>query len=190
MAVGIYGGSFDPIHIGHLITTRAVLEKRGLEKIIFIPNHISPLKQDGNALADIHRLRMVELAIKSFSYFEVSDYEILKGDVSYSVDTINHFKNFYEDLELIIGFDNLVVFDKWKQPEVIFELAKVIVMTRHSDEPEIIKNRFFEKAIFINTPNIEIASTEIRNRVRNNLPIDFLVTPEVSEYIRNNNLYK
>lgn len=190
MAVGIYGGSFDPIHLGHLITTQIVFEKRSLEKIIFIPSYISPLKQDSNALSYEHRCKMVELAIKSDPNFEMNDYEVKKGEVSYTIDTLIYLKNIYEELELIIGLDNLVVFEKWKNPDEIFNLAKIVVMVRHQDNLEIKRNRFFEQAIFVNTPNIEIASSDIRKRIRENLPIDFLVPGPVVDYIVKNNLYR
>ncbi len=190
MAVGIYGGSFDPIHLGHLITTQMVFEKRSLDKIIFVPSYISPLKLDAKAIDVEHRCKMVQLGIKSNPHFELSDYEIRKGDVSYTIDTLIHFKKIFSEIELIIGLDNLVVFEKWKNPDEIFELAKVIVMVRHQDNLEIQKNRFFEKVYFVDTPTIEISSTDIRKRIKENLPIDFLVPNQVADYIIKNNLYK
>jgi nicotinate-nucleotide adenylyltransferase len=190
MAVGIYGGSFDPIHFGHLITTQSVFEKRGLDKILFIPSHISPLKQDICATDDYHRFKMAELALSPFPFFEVSDFEIKKNDVSYTIDSLRYFKNFYDEIELIIGFDNLAVFDKWQNPDEIFEIAKVIVMMRHMDNIQTGRNKYFEKAILIDTPNIEISSTDIRSRIKENLPIDYLVPTAVKEYISKNNLYR
>lgn len=190
MAIGLYGGSFDPIHFGHLITTQAVLEKRKLDKIIFMPSYISPLKQESEMVKDYHRLEMVRLAISQFPQLMVSDYEIIKKDVSYTFDTLIELKKQYNDIELIIGLDNLMVFEKWRNPDEIFQMCKVIVMKRHSDNLEAGRNKYFEKAIFAETPNIEISSTEIRNRVKNNLSIDFLVPSRVSEYIYQNGLYK
>lgn len=190
MAIGLYGGSFDPIHFGHLITTQSVLEKRKLEQIIFMPSHISPLKQDAKPIADFHRLEMVKLAIESMPQFSVSDIEIQKGNVSYTIDTLREIKKAHAEIELIIGFDNLCVFDKWYKPEGIFELAKVVVMKRDVDSLPNRKNIYFDKAIFVDTPTIEISSTDIRNRVKNDLPIDYLVPHKVKEYISQNRLYK
>ena len=190
MAIGLYGGSFDPIHFGHLITTQSVLEKRKLEQIIFMPSHISPLKQDAKPIADYHRLEMVKLAVETNPQFSISDLEIQKGNVSYTIDTLIEIKKKYVEIELIIGLDNLCVFDKWYKPEEIFELAKVIVMKRDVDSLPNTKNIFFDKAVFVDTPTIEITSTDIRHRVKNDLPIDYLVPCKVKEYISQNRLYK
>ncbi len=189
-AVGIFGGSFDPIHIGHLITIQYVLEKRNLDKIIFIPSHISPLKTDKQTTEDIHRLNMVNLAIESFPYFQSSDYEIRKGNISYTLNTLNEIKKTYNNIELIIGFDNLIVFDKWNKPDEILKLAKVVVMKRNIDMLTEIKTKYFDSVVVIDTPNIEISSTEIRERVKKGLPIDFLVPEKVKEYISKQGLYK
>lgn len=187
--VGIFGGSFDPIHLGHLITTQYVLEKRGLEKIIFIPCNISPLKSEQYS-SPLHRLNMLKLAIENFPQFGFSNFEISKGDVSYSYDTLLEMKKLYKNIELIIGFDNLLVFDKWKNPDEIFELTNVIVMKRNDNGFEKSTNKYFDKAIILDTPAIDISSTEIRKRVQNNLTIDFFVPEKVKEYILENDLYK
>jgi nicotinate-nucleotide adenylyltransferase len=190
LKIGIFGGTFDPIHIGHLITCRHVLEQRKLGRIVFIPCHISPHKQDQIASPPLHRLNMVRLAIEGIPEFEVSDIELVKGDVSYSVDTINELKKSYAHIELIIGYDNLVVFDKWHMPERIVEMAQLVVMKRITDKETVQKNRFFEKAVILNSPTIEVSSTEIRERVKTGRPIDFLVPDKVKEYIYKNGLYR
>ena len=188
-SIGILGGSFDPAHFGHLATTKFVYEKRDLEKVIFIPNHISPLKQSSVPTPDEHRLKMIRLAIEPFPYFEVSDFEIIKNGISYTYDTLVEFRKKYNEIELIIGFDNLCVFDRWHNPEKILELAKLVVMKRATDSEQK-PNRFFESAIFIDTPTVEISATDIRNRIKNNLSIDSLVPQNVKEYISQNRLYK
>src|SRR3990172_6439157 len=106
-AVGVFGGTFDPIHVGHLLTALAVKEIRDLDKIIFIPAFISPHKTGIEHSAARHRLQMVSLAIKNISFFEFSALEIEKENVSYTVDTLKTLKQNYHDLELIIGYDNL-----------------------------------------------------------------------------------
>ena len=188
--VGILGGSFDPIHLGHLITSYDVLEKRNLEKIIFVPCHISPHKTDQKPTDDIHRLNMVNLAIEKYPYFESSDFEISKGDVSYTYNTLAELKKTYDKLELIIGFDNLIVFDRWFRPDDIFDLAKVIVMKREIDSVPVTHNKYFETAVLLETTLIDISSTEIRERVKNNESIDYLVPSKVKEYISKHGLYK
>ncbi|KAF0151444.1 MAG: nicotinate (nicotinamide) nucleotide adenylyltransferase [Ignavibacteria bacterium] len=189
MAIGLYGGTFDPIHFGHLITTQFVLEQRNLDKIIFMPSHISPLKQDSTPIQDIHRLEMVRLATESNSNFFVSDYEIAKGNISYTYETLCELKKSYDAVELIIGLDNLLVFEKWFYPNKIFDMAKVVVMKRFTENIDTATNIYFDKAIFIDTPYIEISSTEIRERIKNDLTIDYLVPQKVKEYIFNNRLY-
>ncbi len=188
--IGILGGSFDPIHLGHLITSYDVLEKRKLEKIIFVPCHISPHKTDQKPTDDIHRLNMVKLAIEKYPYFESSDFEIRKGDVSYTYNTLLELKKTYDQIELIIGFDNLIVFDKWFRPDDIFKLAKVVVMKREIDNIPVKHNKYFDSVILVETTLIDISSTEIRERVKNGESIDYLVPSKVKEYISTHSLYK
>ena len=188
--VGILGGSFDPIHVGHLITSYDVLEKRDLEKIIFVPCHISPHKTDQRPTEDIHRLNMVNLAIEQYPFFESSDFEIRKGDVSYTYNTLVELKKSYDQIELIIGFDNLIVFDKWYRPDDILQLATVVVMKREIDNIPVKHNKYFDLVILLETTLIDISSTEIRERVKNNEPIDYLVPSKVKEYISQHGLYK
>ena len=188
--VGILGGSFDPIHLGHLITSYDVLEKRKLEKIIFTPCHISPHKSDRKQTEDFHRLNMVNLAIEKYPYFESSDFEILKGEVSYTYNTLVELKKYYNKIELIIGFDNLIVFDKWYRPDDILQLATVVVMKREIDNIPVKHNKYFDSVILLETTLIDISSTEIRERVKNNESIDYLVPSKVKEYISQHGLYK
>lgn len=190
MAVGIYGGTFDPVHNGHLITAQAVLEKRNLEKIIFIPAYISPLKQEKEHTESYHRLNMLNLAIEDNDDFISSDIELKWKGVSYTIDTIKELKKTYDNLELIIGYDNLIVFDKWHKPDEILELCKLVVLHREVDEEPDEKNIYFAKAELLDTPTIEISSTDIRIRLASDLPIDDLVPLKVKEYIYKNRLYK
>jgi len=187
--VGIYGGTFDPVHNGHLITAQYVLETRKLDQIIFIPNNVSPLKIGRKSASTTDRLEMLKLALESVDEFTYSTYEIDKGDVSYTVNTLRDLKSEHEQLELIIGLDNLLVFDKWYEPDEIADLAQLVVLKRESEVSNT-PNRFFGIAKLINTPVIEISSTEIRERIERNLSIDFLVPQKVKEYIQENNLYK
>jgi nicotinate-nucleotide adenylyltransferase len=188
-AVGIFGGTFDPIHSGHLITALVIKELRNLEKIIFIPAYVSPHKVGHSHSDSIHRLNMINLAIKDINGFESSDLEITNNNISYTIDTIHRLKELYNNIELIIGYDNLLVFDKWKDPDEILKLATVVVLNRKSENKEE-KNRFYNKAFFVNTPVIEISSTEIRKRVKENLPVNFFIPEPVKEYIIKHKLYK
>ncbi len=188
-SIGIYGGTFDPIHLGHLITAQFVLEERKLKKIIFVPCNISPFKVNENHSEAFHRLNMVKLAIENFPQFEVSDFEIKKGEISYTIDTLRFFSEIYSEMELIIGYDNLILFDKWKQPDEIIKLAKLTVLNRNIEDNNI-RSKYFRMANFVKTPLIEISSSMIRTRIKNNLPVDFLLPEKVMRYIKTNGLYK
>lgn len=188
--IGIIGGTFDPIHNGHLITARKVLEIRNLQKILFIPCYISPHKTRLKNSNSAHRTEMLKAAIKDFDYFGFSDYELQKGGISYTIETIKYLRNIYQNIELIIGYDNYACFDRWHKPEEILSLAKVIVMKRITEKEYIIKHHFEKNVIFADTPNIEISATEIRDRIKKGLPIDFLVPDDVKKYISKNKLYR
>ena len=187
--VGIFGGTFDPIHHGHLITAQSVREIRKLDKIIFIPAYISPHKSEVKTSSAEDRLNMIKLAIEGIRFFEYSDIEIRKGGVSFTVDTLRELKNIYEELEFIIGYDNIFKFHSWKNPDEIIELAKIIVLKRKSSHPPEFKDKYYNRAVFVQTRGIEISATDLRERVKKGLPINFLVPPKVLEYIYNHKLY-
>ncbi|MGA7722577.1 MAG: nicotinate-nucleotide adenylyltransferase [Ignavibacteriaceae bacterium] len=188
--VGIFGGTFDPIHIGHLIAAQAVKEIRNLEKIIFIPALISPHKAECENKISRHRFNMVELAIKDIPYFLCSDTELKRDSISYTIDTLRELKNKYYEMELIIGYDNIFNFNTWKEPDLIIEITRLVVLKRSTTVEPIIVDKYYHSATFVDTPTIEISSSDIRHRVANNLSIDFLVHPKVKEYIYKHKLYK
>jgi nicotinate-nucleotide adenylyltransferase len=187
--VGIFGGTFDPIHLGHLITAQSVKEMRDLDRIIFIPAFISPHKTDAKPSSPEDRLKMIKLAVESIPFFDYSDIEIKKGGVSYTVDTLRELKKKYDMLEFIIGYDNIFTFHTWKEPDEILKLAKMIVLKRKSSHPPQFEDKYYHQAVFVQTRGIEISATDIRERVKNGLPINFLVPPNVMEYIYNHKLY-
>lgn len=187
--VGVFGGTFDPIHYGHLITAQSVREIRNLDKIIFIPAFISPHKSDRKTSSADDRLNMIKIAIDGVSFFDFSDIEIKKGGISYTVDTLSDLKKKYDTIEFIIGYDNIFEFHTWKDPDEIMKLAKIVVLKRKSSYPARFKDKYYNQAVFVQTRGIEISATDIRERVKNDLPINFLVPPKVMEYIYNNNLY-
>jgi nicotinate-nucleotide adenylyltransferase len=190
MKIGVFGGTFDPVHYGHLITAVAVKEIRNLDKIIFIPSFIAPHKTDRISSSPEHRIEMLKMAIRDIPYFDYSDYEIKKKGVSFTIDTLKFLKNQYDDIELIIGYDNLLDFSNWKDPDEILKLITLVVLKRKVQNEPVEKDKFYYSAQIIETPTIEISSTDIRNRVRNNLPVKFLVPDPVMEYIKHFNLYK
>lgn len=189
-SIGIMGGTYDPIHTGHLIVAQSVLEKRNLDEIIFIPCYISPHKQDVLSSSAEHRLEMLKLSLDGYNNFEYSDFEIANKGVSFTLNTLIEFNKLYSNIELIIGYDNIISFDKWYQPDKVLEMCKLVVLKRSVDNPPDIQHKYFEMAEYVDTPMIEISATEIRERVKNNLPIDNLVPQNVKEYIYVNGLYK
>jgi nicotinate-nucleotide adenylyltransferase len=188
--IGIFGGTFDPIHMGHLITAQSVREIRNLDKIIFIPAFISPHKKSTEASSTEHRSNMIKIAIEDVPFFECSDIEIKKGGISYTVDTLRELKKNYDKIEFIIGYDNIFSFNKWKDPDEILKLAKILVLKRKSSLPPPFEDKYYHQAIFVQTRGIEISSTDIRERVKHNQPIHFLVPQKVKEYIYKKKLYR
>ncbi|NWG28061.1 MAG: nicotinate-nucleotide adenylyltransferase [Ignavibacteriaceae bacterium] len=187
--VGIFGGTFDPIHLGHLITAQSVREIRNLDKIIFIPAFISPHKGDMKTSSAEDRLNMIKLAIDGIPFFDYSDIEIKKGGVSYTIETLKELKKIYDEMEFIIGYDNIFTFHTWKEPDEIMKLAKIIVLKRKSSHPPQFEDKYYKQAVFVQTRGIEISATDLRERVRKGLPINFLVPPKVMEYIYQHKLY-
>ena len=188
--IGIYGGTFDPIHTGHLIIAQSVCEMRKLGKIIFIPSFISPHKTDSISSSPKHRLNMLKLAIKGIPSFDYSDLEINNENISYTIDTVRKLKSTYKNIELIIGYDNIITFDTWKEPDELLKLVKLIVLRRKVKDENFKRKKYFSEAIFVDTPFIEIYGTDIRKRVKNNKNINFLVPQKVMAYIYKHNLYK
>lgn len=188
--VGIFGGTFDPIHHGHLITAQSVKEIRRLDKIIFMPAYISPHKQHAKASSAQHRLNMLKIALDEIPFFECSDYEIKQQTISYTIDTLREFKKYFDEIDLIIGYDNIFQLHTWKEPDEILKLSNIIVLRRKSSHPIDYLDKYVEAALFVQTRAIEISATDIRNRVHSNLPIHYLVPKNVEDYIYQNNLYK
>ncbi len=188
--VGIFGGTFDPIHHGHLITAQSVREIRDLDKIIFIPSFISPHKADVNSASPEHRMNMLKLAVEEVDFFEVSDYEIIKEGISYTIDTLKEFKKKYDKLEFIIGYDNIFKFHTWKNPDEIMKTTKILVLKRKSSLPPPHEDKYVKSALFVETRGIEISATDIREKVKQGMPIHYLVPEKVKEYIYSFNLYK
>ena len=187
--IAILGGSFNPIHIGHLILANTVCEEFNLDKIIFVPCYIQPLKSNKDFASAEDRLAMIKLAIQNNPKFELSDIEIKRKGKSYTVDTLKYFKQKYDDLYFVIGADNIKDFHRWKEPDTILKLAKLIVTNRGGIELKIPKRLRGKKIFVCKIPDIEISSTLIRNNIRSNKSIKYLVPEKVEKYIIKNKLY-
>lgn len=190
--IGMFGGTFDPPHTGHLIVAAHVREELGLDRIIFIPAMTPPHKQDRAVTAGRHRLAMVERAIEGDPHFAVSDCELRRGGVSYTIDTVQDLLRTHSGAELtvLIGMDNLVDFSTWRDPEGILSRAAVVVMTRPGfthgpgDAPFLTRMRLCE------VPDIGIAARDIRRRVSEGRSIRYLVPAGVEEYVATHGLYR
>ena len=192
MNIGIFGGTFNPPHLGHLIVIENVRDQLNFDKILFIPSANPPHKNDPSLAQASSRLAMVQLAIRDRKEFEVSDIEVARGGTSYSIDTINALSGLFPGahLSLIIGVDNLMEFGSWKSPHDILAKADLIVMSRSGFSFNDAKNEFARSAQFVNVPVIGISGTDIRRRVKLGRSIHYLVPPSVEEYIRRSGLYK
>ena len=195
MAIALYGGSFDPIHIGHLITATNAVENYNLDKVIFIPSHITPLKDRNLEASDVDRYEMIQRSVKNNPKFIVSDYEINNDGVSYSYNTVKYFKDTYQDEKIyfIIGTDRAKDLKKWYNIEGLSKLVTFIFVARDGEKLEdIVEKDDFYKGIdyeIMISPIIEISSSLIRNRIKQNKKIDYMVTDNCKSYIEELSLY-
>lgn len=195
--IGIMGGTFDPIHNGHVWTAKSIYEMLELDKIIFIPAFIPPHKQGQNYAAAEHRYAMTKLAIEPYDNFFVSDMEIKRNNVSYTYDTIGELKKKYPEAELyfIIGADTVHQLHTWYHIEELIQMVTFVAADRpgyHNaidDAEEKLGSISREKIILLDTPDLNISSTEIRNRLKNNQSLEELVPFTVEEYILEHQLY-
>ncbi len=197
--VGILGGTFDPIHVGHLVTAEAVRNEYKLDKVIFIPAAIPPHKQEQSVTPALHRYIMTVLATYSNPYFEVSPIEMNRPCPSYTIDTIYELIEKYgEDTEFyfITGADAIAEIPTWDRIEELLGICQFIAATRQGCLPNVdnIKEYFGElgqKRIHrLNTPELEISSTDIRARIKNGISIKYIVPLPVEQYIYKEGLYK
>lgn len=196
--IGIMGGTFDPIHIGHLIIAEEARDFFNLKEVVFIPTGKPPHKKSVNITDSFHRYNMTQLAIKDNKYFSISSIEVEKSRTTYTIDTIKELKKQYENTEFyfIIGGDSVMNLHKWKNYETLLEICNFIVAKRvgisnkETEERIRVLNRKFGNVIYeIPVPYINISSTEIRAKVINNKTIKYYVSIEVEDYIIKNKLY-
>ena len=190
MKIGMLGGTFNPIHMGHLVLAEECWHRFELDKVVFIPTHIPPHKEVECGVSVADRLNMVRLALEGNDRFEISTYEVDKKDISYSIDTIKHFKEKYgEDAELyfLTGSDWAGDLSTWKNVDEILNMVTFVVASRPGSGE---KGQFEDKITQIEIPALDISSTNIRERIKNREPIDSLVPKPVVQYVRNKGLYR
>ena len=198
MKLGVFGGTFDPVHTGHLIVAQEAMARLRLDEILFVPAG-RPWLKEGHELTDArHRLDMVELAVKGTPGFRVSGMEIERPGPSYTADTLKRLKKDRgsdTDLYVIVGLDALNELDRWHKPGLVFELAVVVGKARpgaqqvDSDVLESVRKSASDEVVLIEGPVIDISGTDIRRRVSEGLPIRYLVPESVEAYIREHGLY-
>ena len=184
LRLGLYGGSFDPIHHGHLILARQALEDLSLDRVIFIPAAESPFKPNHTNTSAKDRIAMVQLAIEGVPTFSVDPLEIERESPSYTIDTARTYRDRHPDEELffLVGEDHLATLPMWNEFEELDRLVRFVILSR-SDEPlkakyPVVHRRF------------DLSATEIRNRVANDLSISYLVPECVLRYIEKKKLYR
>ena len=213
--VGLFGGTFDPIHTGHIAAALGIKDKFKLDRIYFVPAFISPFKTDLGPESSHHRLAMIKRAIQEHAHFSVSEFELNKKGVSYTIETIKHYKKILPQdahLYFIMGSDVFLEISKWKNPQEIFSLSSLIVVSRPGyqieslekviRDPQLIKEfialkkgkqyKHFPGHIiyFIRIPGIQISSAELRQKIADNHPYSSFVSPGVKDYIVAHALYK
>jgi nicotinate-nucleotide adenylyltransferase len=202
MRLGIFGGTFDPIHLGHLVLAEQSRERVRLDRVLFVPAAQPPHKADRQITAARHRQQMVELAVAGHPAFEVSAIEIDRPGLSYTVDTLAslHEQHPGDDLFLLIGSDSLIDLPQWYQPKRIAQLATIVVVTRSgyesSDELSLLRGVLSDEQVSriaehrIEIPPIGISSRDLRRRVATGQSIRYLVPRPVECYVETHGLYR
>lgn len=195
--IGVIGGTFDPIHYGHLAAAEEARARVGLDKVTFVVARLPPHKLDEEVTPVQHRLAMVRLGIASNPFFEISTVDMERPGPSYTVDTISMLREQWgEDSQVffIMGLDSLAEMPTWHQPERLIQLCRLVAVTRPGIEVDL---PALERLIpglsarleIIDMPEVEISSSDLRRRVREGLPIKYQVPEEVERYIREHRLY-
>jgi len=187
MRIGILGGTFNPIHIGHLILAEESREKLGLDKIIFVPTNLPPHKGDAEIAAASKRLAMLKIALAGNRYFSVSDIEIRRKGFSYTIETIRELEKLFPKQELffITGSDLLKYLDDWKDLNKIIKMVKFVVARRPGYPLEKIPSYISTLAIRA----VDVSAFEIRSRIRRKKSFRYLVPEKVYKYIKEKKLY-
>lgn len=187
--IGLFGGTFDPPHLGHLSIAEKACEQLGLDRLFFIPNKLHPFAKREGVTEARHREAMLRLAIKNDDRFRMDTCELQRAEISYTVDTVLHFRSRFPNgkLFLIVGQDNLAEFDRWKQPETILSNCQLVVFPRKTEQT--ISAQYSNRVLMLENPLIDISSTEIRRRLRAGEDCGAMLSSEVHEYILAHDLY-
>jgi len=192
MRIGIFGGSFDPIHIGHAVIAQHIIGSGAVDQLWLMVSPVNPLKVDKvRQVADTDRLRMVEMVSRNIDGVETSAFEFTMPRPSYTIDTLNALQEKFPDDEfyLVIGADNWEAFGKWRSSDEILARYHVLIYPRLGHTVTI-PDQLQERAQLVDAPIIELSSTAVRERLAAGLSIRYYVPDEVAQYIDNKELYR
>ena len=198
LRIGIYGGAFAPIHIGHVEAAKAFMAQMWLDVLFVIPTGTSPHKQMSAGATDADRLEMCRRAFAGVEGVIVSDLEIRRQGKSYTVDTLRELSGEDRRLFMLCGTDMILTLDTWKDPDEIFRLSYPVYIRRESDEAldeKLIekvtgyRNKYGKNVVRINAPAIEVSSSAVREKLLRGESVEGLVPPSVAEYIKEKGLY-
>ena len=193
MRIGLFGGTFNPPHIGHLLIAQHVGESLSLDKVLFIPAALPPHKLGETSIApNEHRVAMLLRAIQNNPLFDISTIEIDREGVSYTIDTVRTLSETYRGAELFVlmGSDNIAEFHTWRDPDGICALARLVVMQRGGFDLSSVDPRRRKDIVAVKTPLIEMSGTEIRERIRTGKSVRYYLTDDVAAYIDSKGLYR
>ena len=193
MRIAVLGGTFNPIHIGHLVAGAVVKEEIGLDKVLFVPAATPPHKESGKIVSTEDRYKMVTLAIDGIDGFEASKMEIERGGKSYSVETVKELKRVYGDkaeIFFIIGADSLCELSSWQDIDELLDICQFVAVPRCGYDCKKVDRKYLDKVKGVDMPLINISSTMIREKVSERKSIKSLVPEKVERYILKQDLYK
>jgi len=194
MRICLYGGTFDPPHLGHLAIAEYIRDKLNIETVLFIPAYIAPHKIKYSVSSVEDRLKMLQLAVSDHSGLQISKVEIQRKGVSYSIDTIRQIKEGMDikskDLYILIGADSFLEFHTWRDPDKILEESSVLVAGRPGFDIREVSEEFRNKIQMVSAPLIDISATMIRRKIRDGKSIRSLVHARVEDYILRKGLYR
>jgi len=190
MKLGIYGGSFDPVHLGHLLVAQAAVEELGLDRLFFVPTAQSPFKPANHSAPGPARLQLLRLALAGQCHYEVDDQELRRGGVSYTVDTLRSFATKYPGAQLfcLLGADNVAKLNEWREADELARLAEFVAVPRPGGAPAGFPPRFRGHEL-CGFP-FAVSSSQIRARVQAGLSIEHLVPAAVAAAIASAGLYR
>ncbi|WP_297712470.1 nicotinate-nucleotide adenylyltransferase [Clostridium sp.] len=196
---GMMGGTFNPIHLAHLYIAYEAKETLNLDKVIFMVAGNPPHKKESSVIDSNYRYDMVKIAIKDYSDFEISDYEIQKQGYSYTYETLKYLKGDEGDVEVffIAGADSLMDIEKWKNPELVLSNCTFVAFNRGEynketleEQKKKLQDKYNSNIILLDISNLDISSSMIRERIIKGKRVDFFIPEKVMKYIEQNKLYK